>query len=578
MSISSRRFNVVSAIMLMCVVALFASPLDAQTATQRPGARGQTPPRAPAPRQPATPQRPPAQPAAKPAEPPPPPRPVAQDLRMKTVYTTGDQKTESVTYRKGERERFEFGDVVLLKQHDLKRTVQIMKAANSYMVVPDGSAPALPATAAAPNASPQKPGVVTMTTTVMDTGERKMMLGREARHAKMVIDKQPAPGACEPAKQHIETDGWYVDLTIPAQAASDVASSQAPAGCVDEIKATQFGDPKVLGFPIAYSTTITGDDGKPNVVSMEITELEITTLDAALFDIPPGMTDAGNLQALTRAVSDANETKLAQELAAPTTAVQKTTPGAPLVGVPEIVNKTPQQIDTRALRGRLVSELADTKLNAAPLAGTEADLAQVAGSHGYDYVLVAEITDLKVSKAGGGIGGLVKAASKVAGGGTGQDPTEAAVTIKLVQPDGKARYTTTAKGKDGGFDMKTGLGVAKFAGTMYMNMMTGKMMMNALNGSMANNLGGMGMLGNPAMMNMQTQGLGMKAGMQMGMGMGIDPTAGAASFLIQQSMASNTVLSGGPGQSPSFDVALGEALQNAAKAVAENLRKDPKKK
>jgi len=578
MSISSRRFNVVSAIMLVCVVALFASPLDAQTATQRPGARGQTPPRAPAPRQPATPQRPPAQPAAKPAEPPPPPRPVAQDLRMKTVYTTGDQKTESVTYRKGERERFEFGDVVLLKQHDLKRTVQIMKAANSYMVVPDGSAPALPATAAAPNASPQKPGVVTMTTTVMDTGERKMMLGREARHAKMVIDKQPAPGACEPAKQHIETDGWYVDLTIPAQAASDVASSQAPAGCVDEIKATQFGDPKVLGFPIAYSTTITGDDGKPNVVSMEITELEITTLDAALFDIPPGMTDAGNLQALTRAVSDANETKLAQELAAPTTAVQKTTPGAPLVGVPEIVNKTPQQIDTRALRGRLVSELADTKLNAAPLAGTQADLAQVAGSHGYDYVLVAEITDLKVSKAGGGIGGLVKAASKVAGGGTGQDPTEAAVTIKLVQPDGKARYTTTAKGKDGGFDMKTGLGVAKFAGTMYMNMMTGKMMMNALNGSMANNLSGMGMLGNPAMMNMQTQGLGMKAGMQMGMGMGIDPTAGAASFLMQQSMASNTVLSGGPGQSPSFDVALGEALQNAAKAVAENLRKDPKKK
>jgi hypothetical protein len=79
-------------------------------------------------------------------------------------------------------------------------------------------------------------------------------------------------------------------------------------------------------------------------------------------------------------------------------------------------------------------------------------------------------------------------------------------------------------------------------------------------------------------MNMQTQGLGMKAGMQMGMGMGIDPTAGAASFLMQQSMASNTVLSGGPGQSPSFDVALGEALQNAAKAVAENLRKDPKKK
>jgi hypothetical protein len=359
-----------------------------------------------------------------------------------------------------------------------------------------------------------------------------------------------------------------------------MAPQQTPASCVDEIKATQNGDPKVLGFPIGYSTTIMGDDGKPNVVSMEITELEITNLDPALFDIPPGMNDAGNLQALTRAVSDANESKLAQDLTTSTTPPAPKIPGAALVGVPEVVNKTTQQIDTRALRGRLVSELADAKLNAAPLAGSQADIAQVAGSHGYDYVLVAEITDLKVSKAGGGLGGVLKAASKVAGGGTAQDPTEAAVTIKLVQPDGKARYTTTAKGKDGGFDMKTGLGVAKFAGTMYMNMMTGKMMMNALNGSMANNLGGMGMLGNPAMMNMQTQGLGMKAGMQMGMGMGIDPTAGAASFLMQQSMASNTALSGVPGQGgASFDAALGEALQNAAKSVAENLKKaDPKKK
>jgi hypothetical protein len=497
---------------------------------------------------------------------------------MKTVYTAGEQKTESVTYRKGERERFEFGDVVLLKQHDLKRTVQIMKAANSYMVVPDGTAPVPPVTPAAPNATPQKPGVVTVTTTITDTGERKTMFGLQARHAKMTIDKQPAPGGCDPAKQHIETDGWYIDLPMPAQPAPDVAPPQVTGGCVDEVKATQNGDPKVLGFPIGYSTTITGDDGKPNVVAMEITELEVTTLDPALFDIPPGMNETGNIQALTRAVSDANETKLAQELTAPTPPPQKVA-GEVLVGVPEVVNKTTQQIDTRALRGRLVSELAGMKLNAAPLAGSQADIAQAAGSHGYDYVLVAEITDLKVSKGGGGLGGVLKAASKITGASNGQDPTEAAITIKLVQPDGKARFTTTSKGKDGGFDMKTGLGVAKFAGTMYMNMMTGKMMMNALNQSMTGNLGGMGMLGNPAMMNMQTQGLGMRAGMQMGMGMGIDPTAGAASFLMQQSMASNTALSGLPGQGPSFDAALGDAVQSAAKAVAENLKKpDPKKK
>ena len=330
------------------------------------------------------------------------------------------------------------------------------------------------------------------------------------------------------------------------------------------------GDPKVLGFPISYTTSIAGEDGKPNIVAMEITELEIGNLDASLFEIPPGLTEAGNLRALTQAVSDANEAKLATELTASAPPVQKT-PGVVLVGVQDVVNKSAQQVDTRALRGRLVSELAELKLDAAPLPGGQADLAKVAGAHGYDYVLVAEITDLKVSK-GGGLGGVLKAASKVAGGGSGQDPTEAAVTIRLVQPDGKARYTTTAKGKDGGgLDLKTGLGVARFAGSMYLNLMTGGMMMNALNQSMAGNLGGVGMLGNPSLMNMQTQGLGMRAGMSAGLG--VDPTANAASFLIQQSLASTALTSGVPGQGPSFDAALGEALKNAAKAVSDNLKK-----
>jgi len=382
-------------------------------------------------------------------------------------------------------------------------------------------------------------------------------------------------------KQHIETDGWYVDLAMPAPSAPDAASSQAPRGCADEVKATQNGDPNVLGFPVSYTTTIAGEDGKPTVVSMEVTELKIGDLDPALFEIPPGMNEAGDMQALTRAVSDANETRLAQELTVPASNIQTTIPGAVVVGVPEVVNMTSQHVDTRALRERLVFDLAEAKLHAAPLAASQGDLVQLATSHGYDYVLMAEVTDLKVSK-GGGLGGMLKAASKIKASGSGQDPTEASVTIKLLQPDGKAKFSTTVKGKDGGgLDLKTGIGVAKFAGTMYMNVMTGKMMMNALNQSMTGNLGGLGMLGNPALMNMQAQGLGMRTGMQMGMGMGMgmDPTAGAASFLMQQSLASNAALGGAPGDGPSFDAALSDALQNAAKAVAENLKKaDPKRK
>jgi hypothetical protein len=565
------RFSVASALALSFVLALSVSPLLAEAPQAQ---RRQTPARPPAaPRQPAQPQTPPVA-AAKPAEPAPPPKPVAQDLRMKTVYTTGEQKTESVTYQKGERERFEFGDIVLLKQHDLKRTVQIMRAANMYMLVSDGAAAVAAIPPAAP-AAPQKTGVITVTTTITDTGERKTVFGLQARHVTTVFDKQPGPGACDSSKQHIQTDGWYVDLPVAAQAPQDITQQPMPAGCLDEFKNTVNGDVNILGFPISYSTASIGDDGKPAAAAMEITELEITNLDPALFDIPPGLREAGSLQALSQALSDANEAKLAQELTASTPSVEKT-PGAVLVGVPEVVNKTTQQVDTRALRGRLVSELAEAKLTASPLAGSQADLARLAGAHGYDYVLVAEVTDLKVSK-GGGLGGVLKAASKVAGTSSGQDPTEAAVTIKLVQPDGKARLSTTVKGKDGGgLDLKTGLGIAKFAGTMYLNMMTGKMLMNAFNQSMTGNLGGMGMLGNPELMAMQTRGLGLSGGMRMG----IDPTAGAASFLMQQAMLSSATLSGGlPGQGgPSFDAALTEAMQQAAKSVSENLKKaEPKK-
>src|SRR5688500_1177013 len=154
-----RSLSRASVLVLLVATATFWSlPLQAQT---RPAGQGQKPaPRRPA-APPATPPAPTAKPPApspatvKPAEPAPPPTPVVQDLRMKTVYTAAAQKTESVTYRKGQRERFEFGDIIVLRQPDLKRTVQIMRAANTYMIVADGAPPAPPMTAATPAATPQ---------------------------------------------------------------------------------------------------------------------------------------------------------------------------------------------------------------------------------------------------------------------------------------------------------------------------------------------------------------------------------------------------------------------------------------
>jgi hypothetical protein len=564
---TSTILRATAAAFLAATVALAGAdgPLSAQTAAPKPQTK-------PAPRRGSPP--PAAQkPAPPPQRPAPPP---AEDVRFKTIYTTGDQRTESLTYVKGLRERFEFQDMVLLRQHDLKRVVQISRAANTYLVAPVDSAAPAAVPAADPAAPPKPPGVVAVTTTIVDTGERKNAFGREARHVKTIIERQPSAGACDPSKQRIETDGWYIDgpKVLTTQSGSS-PSAAAASSCHDQVTATYNGDPKALGFPVGYTSTIAGEDGKPSVVSMEVSEFELTTLDPALFEIPQGLNAAMNIGELGKALSDANEAKLAAAHVNAPASPPARTPGVIRIGVPELTNKTTTPVDTRALRADLVEALTESKFEAVPMsAAPPAELQTRAAEQGIDYLVLAEVSELKVSK--GGFGGLMRAASKVTAGGSApqKDPTESSVAVKLVQPDGKQRLSTTAKGKDGsGFSLKTGLSIARFAGGMYMSMFMGPQMMsrmyrfNALSGG---NMGGFGMLGNPALFQMQSMGMGVAGG---GRGLAIDQTAGAASFIMQQAMAMNGAVNMGTPGGPSFAESLGEALDNSAKAVAKALEK-----
>jgi len=201
------------------------------------------------------------------------------------------------------------------------------------------------------------------------------------------------------------------------------------------------------------------------------------------------------------------------------------------------------------------------------------------------------VTELKTSKAGR-FGGMMKAATGAAAAGRGgaagavagaagnaalsNETTEASLAIKLVQPDGKQKMSTNAKGKDGGgFNMKSGMGIAKLAGGMYMNMMTAGMFSRFGSGLGygygLNGLNGMSMLGNPGLYRMQTRGLGATMA-----GTGIDMSAGAASYLMQSAvnMDAARALVGAPGQAgPSYEESLGEAVQNTAKAVQKAVQK-----
>ena len=94
--------------------------------------------------------------------------------------------------------------------------------------------------------------------------------------------------------------------------------------------------------------------------------------------------------------------------------------------------------------------------------------------------------------------------------------------------------------------------------------------LGALNSMQMMNMGGMGgFLNNPMLMQMQG-GAGGMGGLGMGGG-GIDRTAGAAMFIMDQAMAGAS--GGGAQEGPSFDASLAEALQDGAKKVSENLKR-----
>ena len=544
-----RKTLPLSVVTLLSLCLSLASPVAAFAQTgAKPAPTAQKPPPTTTkkPPAPATTKKPPATakpaPAAKPEPPPPPPPPT--DVRFKSKYTTGDQVTESVTYVSGARERYDLGSMILIRQRDLKRSLQISVDAKTYLIAPDVETPAPP---------PTGTGVVLVETTINDAGERKPMFGHEARRVATVLDRKPQPGACDQTKQRVETVGWYIEMPKAMAAQPPATLPPTSAECRDEIKTTRTGDDALIGFPLSYTTTISGVADKPVVMQMEVTEFEITKLDAALFEIPAGMTEVTSGRELVKSVSDANEAKLA---APPADAPPPKKPGVVRVAVPEVLNKTTQEVDTRALRTQLIAELAEQKMEAMPLAAApQAELDAQAKAIGADYLLVAQITELKASKPGR-LGRIVR---RTAGESAEKDVTESKLNVQLV-PVGatKPKMTTTTDGNDGGVGFKTGLRLAQAAAMMYLRYASP---LSSMNSMAMMNMGGMSALGNPGLMQMQSAGV-------MGTGRGLDRTAGAAMYMMDAMAAGSST---GTAGAPSFDASLAEAIEGAAKKTRESV-------
>ena len=267
-------------------------------------------------------------------------------------------------------------------------------------------------------------GVVTYNSSITDTGERKKMFGFTARRLKTSMSVESSPDACNQSRMRIETDGWYIDLEFNFSCDVDRPLMPAvPQGarpeCQDEVRFKRTGTAAKPGYPVLLTTTIYLDGGQTSTSSSEVVELTTTPLEAALFEVPAGYTEAKSYQELMGMPSV--DSSLTQGAGARPTAPRANSappagikqPGKIRVGVVNIANKTDRSPSLYNLRSRLISNIIDADVDAAPLdSSTPAEIEAEAKQKNCDYILYTDIASLKTS---GKVGGLLGRATGVGG-------------------------------------------------------------------------------------------------------------------------------------------------------------------
>jgi hypothetical protein len=375
------------------------------------------------------------------------------DQKIKQRTTMQGQTFETTVMTKGSRQRTEstmggeagkfMPKVATVMQCDLRRTLQINDAQKLYIIQP--FAEEVPDNAPVSNnkssvGKTERGGVVTITYTVTDTGERKQFFGLTARRVKTMMMTEPSPDACQKDKTRMETDGWYIDLAgfnCPMNRPQTPPAPQSGnTGCQDRMQYKTNSAAAKLGFPLNVTTTVFDKNGNPAMtMTTETLELSTATLDAALFDIPKGYTQASSAQELYKfdptemmrqnsgGDSDDNDNNL--PATRPNTnsvnnSVKKA--GAVRIGVLALSNKSGQPVSVENLREGLINSLSSGNVEAVAVNSVED-----ARSRSCDFVLYTDITKLKQSAANK-IGGMF---GKVTGTEAIKDKFELQIDYKL---------------------------------------------------------------------------------------------------------------------------------------------------
>jgi len=377
----------------------------------------------------------------------------------------GGNSSESILYIKGPRMRSEMAGgmgYTSIQQCDLKRTLTLNDKAKTYLISSmDGSSPATVSDGGASSAAVQpstqpRGGVVNVTNTITDTGERKQMFGFTARHIKTSIEMKASPEACA-KDQKMETDGWYIDFQYAYECTTQTQKYQAmpvqpQPGCKDEIRSRTVGTAK-LGFPVLVTTTIYQPNGGSTTMTQEVLELSREPLSAALFEVPEGYTLAKDMQELygisTTAMSPSASTRPPESNTTSPVITTDKKPGVIRIGLvlPTVQVTAGDAAQTaEAVRNSFASHLNAPNVEVVPLNAASASEAR---QKQCDYMVSVSMT---VKKGGGGsmfgrsIGNIAGAAAgHIPGGSTAGSAAARSATVAGVYTAATIAGNTKAK-------------------------------------------------------------------------------------------------------------------------------------
>jgi len=331
------------------------------------------------------------------------------------------------------------------------RLIQLNDRAQTYMITELSRSNPQVAT------TPDSPaGSITLNINEKDTGERKQLLGYNARHIKGTIAAKGASGACSGTFQ-ATTDGWYIDLpevegcTSPAH--EMLGSEMRRGGCNDRILLKSTGVEQ-LGYPVLLDT-IMDEEGRNITVHQETTALSSATLDPNLFQIPAGYTQVQSYQDLMGLGKVGNAVAAESGEQSTGTKVPPVAKGSGdaasssvdkkkkvlRIGVTPITSIVDQSLATDGWQQELANDInflgGQAVILSADPGDREASLEQ-GKEQGCDYVVFTNVTNFKSVGVGERIGSVLGRGGLGGVGGSGQGRVGIAVEVKVFQPDNYA--------------------------------------------------------------------------------------------------------------------------------------------